>query len=143
MTKRAKRGKTQAPPTGLVRVGSLDEQLAEATKALGVGVRPRVFREMCRAMGAEHITVIAKVLDGTARQVVPVVVSDGKEGSHVEMVERGPTIAEQVMAWKAVADAGLKGVPQDADGTETVKRGVIRFPIPAEVMEIERASVKA
>lgn len=133
MAKRVKQGKVQAPPAGLVRVGSLDEQLAEATKALGVGVRPRIFREMCRAMGAEHITVIAKVLDGTARQRVPMVVSDGKDGSHVEMVERGPTIAEQVMAWKAVADAGLKGVPSDADGTEGAKRGVIRFPMAVDV----------
>lgn len=139
---RAKQGKTQPPPTSVVKVGNLTEQLNEATVALnGAGLRPRLFREMCRAIGAKHMDVIQSTLDGTARQEVPMVVSDGKYGSHVEMVERGPTIMEKLVAWKAVADAGLKGVQVESDGgqSEGVKRAVIRFPVPVEVVEVKQA----
>ena len=136
--KRVPQGPTQPPAKGLVAVGQIDDKLGDAYNALVSGIRPRVFRAAMRQIGMEHIDVIRRVLDGTETEEVPMVVSDGKDnGSHVEMVTRHPTIMHKLKAIEIVANAGLKGVPQDNDGEEEGRRrGVLRFPVPAEVISV-------
>lgn len=136
--KRVDQGPTQPPPKTLVKVGEIDQKLGGAYDALLSGIRPRVFRAAMRQIGMEHLSFINAVMDGTATEVVPMVVSDGKDnGQHVEMVTKGPTILHKLKALEIVIGAGLKGVAADNDGEEEGRRrGVLRFPVPAEVISV-------
>lgn len=134
-------GKTQPPSTALVPAEGFEAKLGAAEAALLGGTRPRAFRAMLRAIGERHLPFVDDVLEGRATQTTHIVVSDGKDGSHVEEVTRGPTILEKLKALDMMVQGGLRGVPADVDGGDARRRGVIRLPVPVDIVSVNGSPV--